>query len=304
MQVTFFKCGGLALGMSVNHVTLDGISAKAFKENLASQAFGDGDRPLAIVPFLDRHLLAARSPPKVDFPHPEFIKLEPTTPDSVGPPVFDCEREELEFRVFQLTPADVTLLKFKAGYGHNQKACNGGNKISSYSVVAALIWRCKTLLLSSLDQSDRMSTLLNVVDIRTRLNPPLPTTYCGNGVLVAYASVERGKMEMTPLGELAMKIWEGPKRIDDTYTRSAIDWLEVNKGLPSGDYMISSWLRLGLDELEFPWGKPMHCGPVVNHRKDICWVFPSCGGMINALVALPPHQMEQFQTHFLNFFAA
>lgn len=93
MQVTSFKCGGFALGMSVNHIMMDGISAKAFKENLASQTFGDEDKPLAVIPFFDRHLLATRSPPQVEFPHIEYFKPESTL-DSVRFSVFDCEREE------------------------------------------------------------------------------------------------------------------------------------------------------------------------------------------------------------------
>ncbi|CAI9754513.1 unnamed protein product [Fraxinus pennsylvanica] len=73
-QVTSFKCGGFAMSISTNHVLFDGMGFVIFLRNLASQAFDD--KPLAIVPFKDRCLLAARSPSRVTFTHPELHKLD------------------------------------------------------------------------------------------------------------------------------------------------------------------------------------------------------------------------------------
>ncbi|XP_051151322.1 acyltransferase GLAUCE-like [Andrographis paniculata] len=322
LQVTSFKCGGFAIGMSSNHILLDGMSARAFKQNLASQAFED-ERPLAVIPCLDRRLLVGRSPPQVDFQHQEFFIPE-TAPNSSGPPVFDCQREELEFRVFRLTPADIKFLKEVAAADADADG-RTNTKISSYSVATALIWRCKALSSwkdgdgdSGSSDRERVSRFLNVIDIRARLSPALPESYCGNAVLVAQSSEKCEEMEKGKgsFGKLVEMVAEGPMKIGDSYVRSAIDWLGVNRGLPYGDYMVSSWLRLGFGEVEFPWGKARHCGPMPNHRKDICWMFPTptasanegqgaghAGIDINALVALPPPEMERFQAHFLDFFS-
>lgn len=298
LQVTSFKCGGFAIGMSVNHILLDGLSAKAFNENLASQAFDD-DRPFPVVPLLDRRLLSARSPPLVAFRHPEFFKPETA---SAGPPVFDCEKEELEFRVFKLTPTDINFLKEKA---------NKARVLSSFAAVATLIWRCKALSFDN--DKERVSTLLNVVDLRSRLKPSLPDSYCGNAILVAYTSLKCQDLENRAFSEVAEMVAEAPRRISNEYAKSVIDWLEINKGLPCGEYMVSSWLRLGFEEVEYPWGKPLFSGPVVNHRKDICWIFPTTdtndngsGGVpvINALVSLPAKEMERFESEFRSFFTS
>lgn len=280
------------MGMSVNHILLDGMSAKAFNENLASQAFDD--KPLAVVPCLNRRLLAARSPPLVEFPHPEFFK--PDLGPISGPPVFDCNKEELEFRVFQVSPSDIIFLKDKA------KEAETDAKISSFNVVAALIWQCKALSRDDEFNKDRVSTLLNVLDLRSRLNPALPPSYCGNALLVAYASAKCEDLDKWAFPQVVKKVSEGPTRVTSEYAKSAIDWLEINKGLPCGEYMVSSWLRLGFEEVMFPWGKALHSGPVVNHRKDICWIFPTIDGAVNALVSLPPAEMERFESRFRNFF--
>ncbi|XP_073156827.1 acyltransferase GLAUCE-like [Henckelia pumila] len=299
-QVTSFKCGGFAFGMSVNHILHDGISAKTFKDILASQAF-DEDKPFPFTPCLDRRLLAARSPPTVEYSHPEFFK--PQLPVS-GPPVFDCQPETLDYTIFKFTPNDITHLKQKAAAA----AKDTTKKISTFDVVVALIWRCKALSHTAAPEhgkeepDHRVSTLLNVVDLRSRLkDPPLPLPYCGNAVLVAYSSAKCGDIERGPFSNMVEMVSAAPARVTSEYARSVVDWLEIHKGLPCGEYMVSSWLRLGFDEVAYPWGKPLYSCPVVSHRKDICWVFPDSHG-INALVSLPSPEMDKFKSLFQSFF--
>ncbi|KAL0402780.1 UNVERIFIED_CONTAM: Anthranilate N-benzoyltransferase protein 3 [Sesamum radiatum] len=292
-QVTSFKCGGFCIGMSTNHVMFDGEAARIFMENLASQAFED--KPLAIIPCHNRHLLAARSPPHVEFPHPEFF--QPNLP-VVGPPVFDCKREELDYTTLRRTSKAIDYLKEKA------KDNNTTTKITSCNVVSALIWRCKALSKDGgyNNKKDRVSTLLNVVDLKTRLNPALPHSYCGNAVLVAYSSARCEDIEKWGFSKLVEMVSEGQKRVSDEYIRSMIDWLEIYNGVPHGEYMVSSWMRLRFDEVEYPWGKAVQSGPVVSHRKDICWIFGDGEGVLHALVSLPPKEMESFVANFRHFF--
>ncbi|XP_075475021.1 acyltransferase GLAUCE-like [Primulina tabacum] len=293
-QVTSFKCGGFAFGMSVNHILHDGISAKIFSDILASQAL-DEDKPFPFTPCNDRRLLAARSPPTVEYPHPEFFK--PQLPDS-SPPIFDCKRETLDYIILKFTPNDITYLKQKA-------AKDTKKKISSFDVVAALVWRCKALSYMqdhNKEESDRVSTLLNVVDLRSRLNnPPLPLPYCGNAVLLAYSSAKCSDIEHGSFSNLVEMVSAAPARVTSEYARSVIDSMEIHKLLPCGEYMMSSWLKLGFDQVEYPWGKPLYSCPVASHRKDICWIFPDSHG-INALVSLPPPDMDKFKSQFQNFF--
>lgn len=294
LQVTSFKCGGFAIGMCTNHILLDGLGAKAFIENLASQAFDD--KPLAVIPCNDRRLLAARSPPQVAFPHPEFLDLQLPIGEGSSPPVFDCSREELDFKIFKLSPTHIAKLKEKASN------TTPNARISSYGVAVALIWRCKAFSGSVEKTKDRVSSLLNVVDIRSRRNPQLLSSYSGNAVLVFRVSADLEELENMPFPKVVELISEGAKVMTDEYVKSAVDWLELHRGLPNGDYMVSSWLKLGFDQIEYPWGKPVYSCPVVNHRKDICWIFPDAmEGGVGAMVALPPQEMERFDALFGEF---
>ncbi|GER28829.1 HXXXD-type acyl-transferase family protein [Striga asiatica] len=296
-QVTSFKCGSFALGVSTNHILFDGTSVKTFFQNLASQSLPDSDQPLAAIPCNHRRLLAARSPPRVTFPHPELKKLDLNEQNNT-PPVFNCSQDNLDFRVFRLSPDDISRLKTKAG----------PTKATGFNAVAALVWRCKALSSSSSTPSshDRESIILFAVDIRQRLVPPLPASYCGNAVLSAHASARCSKLADEPFGETVRRVAEGAARMTDEYARSVIDWGELNKGFPHGEFMISSWWRLGFDEVAYPWGKAKYSCPVVYLRKDIVLLFPemrgdggSCGGGgVNVLAALPPYEMEKFSVLF------
>ncbi|CAO2148514.1 unnamed protein product [Urochloa humidicola] len=71
VQVTFFKCGGVALGTALHHVSIDALSAFHFIQTWS--AFSkDGDRAAVELPCHDRTLLRARSPPSV---HPDALSM-------------------------------------------------------------------------------------------------------------------------------------------------------------------------------------------------------------------------------------
>lgn len=151
--------------------------------------------------------------------------------------------------------------------------------------------------------------MLFAVDIRRRLNPPLPDSYSGNAVLTGYATAKCAELEEGPFWKTVQMVYEGAARMTDEYARSAIDWGELYKGFPHGEFLVSSWWRLGFEGVQFPWGKPKYSCPVVYHRKDIILLFPDIDNGensnrgVNVLVALPPKEMEKFKSLFHKFLA-
>ncbi|KAL0383798.1 UNVERIFIED_CONTAM: hypothetical protein Scaly_0667100 [Sesamum calycinum] len=145
-------------------------------------------KPLAIISCHSHHLLAARSPPHMEFPHAEFFQ-----PDL---PVLGPSGIQLQNRSF------------------------GGAKLCQMTPIKY--------------NKDRVSTLLNAADLKSRVNPPLPDSYCSNAVLVTYSSATCEDLEKWRFSKLVEMVSEGPKRVTDEYVRSVIDWLEINKGLPCG----------------------------------------------------------------------
>ncbi|KAK8969973.1 Rosmarinate synthase [Platanthera guangdongensis] len=281
-QVTSFKCGGFAMGISNNHATFDGISFKAFLQNLAALAGGGN---LATVPFTDRRLLSVRSPPRVTFPHPELVEASAALSSMLDPSPAD-----LHFRLFRFSAADIAALKLLA-HPH-------ASRPTSFNVVVAHIWRCKSLCSTPAAEPEKTSTVLYAVDIRGRLRPPLPHEYAGNAVLTAYGEATAAELAAGPFWRLVEAVAKGAERMQDEYARSVIDWGSLHNGYPKGDIFVSSWWRLGFAGVEYPWGKPLYTCPVAHPRRDIVLLFPSIVGEdnagVNALVALPREDLDRF----------
>ncbi|KAG0494114.1 hypothetical protein HPP92_005108 [Vanilla planifolia] len=111
-QVTSFKCGSFALGISNNHATFDGHGFKSFLDNLAALT-RDGPPVISRPPFTDRRLLSVRSPPCICFRHPELVDIEMEASDA-SPTMLELSSCALDFKLFKLTVNDIASLKRQA----------------------------------------------------------------------------------------------------------------------------------------------------------------------------------------------
>ncbi|XP_077228074.1 acyltransferase GLAUCE-like isoform X1 [Tasmannia lanceolata] len=293
-KVISFKCGGFAIGVSNNHTTFDGISFSMFLKSLASFAAG---KPLAVSPYNNLQLLAARSPPHVTFSHQELVNLESPPKGEPQVSMLETQKENLIFKVFQLSQGDISNLKGKAKIGSK---C--GLAITSFNVVTAHIWRCKVLA-TNRDCPDKVTSVLFAVNLRPRMRPPLPHSYTGNAVLMGYGATTCRELEVGPFSHLVEAIQEGTARMSDEYAKSVMDWGQLYKGFPRGDILVSSWWRLGLADVDYPWGRPIYSCPLMNPNADIVILYPDSKGSegVNAMVTLPLEDMEKFETPFHKF---
>lgn len=84
--------------------------------------------------------------------------------------------------------------------------------------------------------------------------------------------------------------------LTDDYVRSMVDLLEDKnyKTDLSASLVISQWSKLGLEDLDFGEGKPLHMGPVTS---DIyCLFLPVIGdsNSMRVLVSMPENVVERF----------
>ncbi|KAK1272317.1 Benzyl alcohol O-benzoyltransferase [Acorus gramineus] len=287
IQVTSFKCGGFAMGISNNHATFDGATFKTFLDNLASLSTTGG--ALSTHPCNDRRLLSARSPPQVTSPHPELTN---NNMDSIFDPSIDTA---IETKLFHLTPSDITLLKQKAKSPH----------VTSFNAVTAHVWRCHAAAATTAKTS---TTLLYMIDLRLR-HPALPKSYAGCGVWGAHAAATPEELVEGQFYRVAEMVREGTERVTEEYVRSVVDELEIGKGeaLMSGDLLVTSWWRLGLEMVEYPWGSPLYCCPIVDRRRGVAVFLPDVrgsdggGGGVNILIALSRDEVERFEKMFYEF---
>ncbi|KAL8538479.1 hypothetical protein ACS0TY_000474 [Phlomoides rotata] len=285
-QVTKFKCGGFILGLCVNHCMFDGISAMEFVNAWGATARG---LTLTTLPFLDRSILKARDPPKIEYDHTEFLEIGNSSITSGE--LLDT-KDELVYESFSFDVEKVDKLKKIAMEdGELIKKC------SSFEVLSAFVWRARTKALNP--RPDQQTKLLFAVDGRNKLEPPLPKGYFGNAIVLTFCLCKAGDLLEKPLSHGVRLVQEAIKMVNDGYIRSAIDYFEVTRARPSLDstLLITSWTNLSFQTTDFGWGDPFLSGPVGSPEKEVVLFF-SYGKErknISVLLGLPSSAMKIFQ---------
>lgn len=185
-QVTKFKCGGLSLSVKVSHAVVDGQSALHFMREWGRIACG---QPLETVPFLDRKVLWAdeplppfESPPNFD--HEEFEQ----------PPFLIGKTDNVEERkkktvvaMLKLSKSQVEKLRSRV---NTSKYADPARGFTRYETVSGHVWRCAC---KARGHSPEQPASVGIsVDIRNRMQPPLPRGYFGNATLDVVAASTSG----------------------------------------------------------------------------------------------------------------
>ncbi|OAY52675.1 shikimate O-hydroxycinnamoyltransferase [Manihot esculenta] len=291
LQLTFFKCGGVSLGVGMQHHVADGFSGLHFVNAWSDMARG---LDITIPPFIDRTLLRARDPPQPAFHH---IEYQP-------PPALKVSAENLKpdsttVSIFKLTRDQLNILKAKAK--------EDGNTItySSYEMLAGHVWRsaCRARGL----EGDQESKLYIATDGRSRLRPPLPPGYFGNVIFTATPIAAAGDMQSKPTWYAAGKVHDALVRMDNDYLRSALDYLELQPDLSAlvrgahtfkcPNLGITSWVRLPIHDADFGWGRPIFMGPGGIPYEGLSFILPSPtnDGSLSVAIALQSAHMKLFE---------
>nr|QDF44405.1 shikimate O-hydroxycinnamoyl transferase [Phacelia campanularia] len=291
LQVTYFKCGGVSLGVGMQHHAADGASGLHFINTWSDMSRG---LDLTIPPFIDRTLLRARDPPQPQFEH---IEYQP-------PPAMKTQQSdfvpESSVNIFKLTRDQILALKAKTKEDGNTFS------YSSYEMLAGHVWRsvCKARDLPE----DQETKLYIATDGRSRLQPPLPPGYFGNVIFTATPIALAGDLQSKPVWYSASRIHDALARMDHDYLRSALDYLELQpdlKALVRGAHTfrcpnlgITSWARLPIHDADFGWGRPIFMGPGGIAYEGLSFILPSAtnDGSLSVAISLQTEHMKVFQT--------
>jgi shikimate O-hydroxycinnamoyltransferase len=290
LQVTFFKCGGVALGMALEHVAIDAMSAFHFIETWSAIS-RDGDRAALELPIHDRTLLRARSPPVV---HPDTLS------------VF-CPW--LNFSETTSAPTATETFSISHGQLATLKRRCGGGTISTFCAVSALVWQC-TCEARRLppDAEVRLSFPANV---RRRTKPPLPDRYFGNALVWLGTTGVAKDITSKTLASIAGDIRSTIRKIDDELVRSAMDYLETaNKkadrkplkgSMSPTELRITSWLGMPVYDADFGWGKARVMSRAESVRGGFVYLMdagPADDGgkcAVRVLMCMEAENMREFE---------
>ncbi len=262
VQVTQFKCGGFVLGLYMNHCIADAFVASEFLV-----AWGELARSVDIphlVPNLDRTLLNPRSPLRIEFPHLEFREM-----DEVIFPRTNESSTAMCSSSFTVSPHELESVK--------RRILHHGlvTQVTTFEALAALTWQARTQAVDM--HPDQVARLVFSVNIRSKLDPPLPARFLGNGVFLGHATATAAELTQYSLAHIVKLVQDAKALVTDSYIRSAIDYLEVRRGKPKAVALlyISSWTRIPMNVVDFGWGEPICMGPCSLMEEDA--IFACCG---------------------------
>ncbi|PKA63893.1 Omega-hydroxypalmitate O-feruloyl transferase [Apostasia shenzhenica] len=287
VQVTHLQCGGMILCIAICHCLCDGIGSAQFLQAWAAQASVKPVVDLPISPFHCRHVLKPRVPPHITFSHPEFTSLpQPEPLPFLLSQFLQCQHLVPISATF--TPEDILRLK---------KLCVPSLKCTSFETVAAHVWRSWARALD-LPPSLQIKLLFSF-NVREKLEPELPEGFYGNGFVLACAESTVEQLLNSNTHYSVKQVQEAKGRITDELVRSLVDMLEMRKVKPdlSASLVISQWSKLGLEDLDFGEGGPLHMGPLAS--EIYCLFLPVIGDFyaFNVLMSMPEKVADKFEQY-------
>ncbi|GMJ11313.1 hypothetical protein like AT5G17540 [Hibiscus trionum] len=292
VQVTRLKCGGFIFAIRLNHAMSDGPGLKQFVSTVAAMARGEATH--LIPPVWERHLLDAPNPPRVTFTHHEYDEVEAAATTTTT----SLSSDNLVQRSFFFGPAEVSLLRRLLPL--HLRHC------SKFELLTAFLWRCRSLAINL--HPDQEVRMLCVVSARSKIEPPLPQGYYGNSAVFPTALTTVKNLGTNPLGYAVELVKQAKARLTEEYVKS-VAALMVIRGkqlhFPNviGSLIISDLTKLGLEDVDFGWGKAVFAG-TAKAVGVMCFFVQAKNkkGEVGTSVAicLPAPAMERFAKELHN----
>ncbi|KAF8662817.1 hypothetical protein HU200_055395 [Digitaria exilis] len=276
VQVTFFKCGGVALGTALHHVAIDASSAFHFFQTWSAFSRDSDDHAAVELPCHDLH------PDALTTFYPLITYIEPSGP--------------LAGEVFTISRDQIASLK--------RLTCGGdGATTSTFCAVSALLWQCVCIARRLPPNSEaRLDILAN---IRRRVKPPLPDRYFGNALVRLGVTAAVGDIVSEELASVAGRIRRAIGRMDDGDGDMVVarkekkdDGARRSKAtLPETELQVVSWLGMPMYDADFGWGKPLVMSRAESTRGGNVHLMSDglAGGGVRVLVCMEARNIKELE---------
>ncbi|XP_057966522.1 benzyl alcohol O-benzoyltransferase-like [Malania oleifera] len=285
IQVTRLNCGGFTFASRLNHTICDAPGLIQFYNAVGEIA--RGAHTPSPLPIWCREIFNARTPPRITCTHHEYEDDNPKQ-GLIG----WASNVNMVHKSFFFGPKEMKALK-------KQLPPHLGACASTFEVLAACLWRCRTIALGLAPEEEvRFSCM---VSLRGKGFINVPSGYYGNAfVYPAVVSTAQLLCNKT-LGfgvELVKKV---KAQVSEEYVRSVADLMAL-RGRPTytmeSTYMVSDTRYAGFEEVDFGWGKPIYSGPAkAVSITSFCVGFKNSKGEEGIVVptCLPLQVMERFE---------
>ncbi|XP_059658762.1 acyltransferase Pun1-like [Cornus florida] len=281
LQVTFFECGGMAVATCFSHKIADGATACSFISDWAA-------------------VTACQSAEKVVFP--KFISGIVSQPNE--PPL------GTEFQLQMGNSVTTRRYVFSSSKIMELKAMvvdSGVPKPTRVEVVSTFIFKLVMSARRANSGSSRPSLLVQLVNLRPGLSPPLPKNSAGNFSWVS--SIMAKDESEKDLGALVGAMKKGMAQFSDKYLKnlsptecyySICDVLkEVKMVMNNNDSMdiftCSSLCGYPFREMNFGWGAPIWVGYSSIKNNNTILLLDAKEGGVEAWITLEEKDMAALE---------
>ncbi|KAA8529717.1 hypothetical protein F0562_034183 [Nyssa sinensis] len=281
VEFSFFQCGGIAVGICISHKVADALSLVMFITSRAATAREDGD---VLSPTFDSVKL---------FPPRNLSGFKPST---------GIIKEKIATKRFVFRNSMVAALRVKYTEDSDEDCPIRPTRVEALST---FIWSRFAAATRADSVPENLYTVLHAVNLRTRMDPPLPEHSFGNLYRIAIATPS---MEAGNEGRGLVKQMRGTiKSIDGNYVtksqREGFEHLnfikETAEKVTRGEvvsFSFTSLCRLPLYEVDFGWGKPVRTGSAkLTFRNLVTFMDTRSGDGIEAWINLDEEDMAKFE---------
>ncbi|XVF49690.1 hypothetical protein PTKIN_Ptkin04bG0033400 [Pterospermum kingtungense] len=282
IQVNYFACGGMAICVSVNHAAADASAIATVVKSWPAVVCGE-------------NLTDLLTPDCTSlFPPQDLSGIWKVIEEKKNLIVPD-DYQNIVTKRFLFDGSKIAVLRDEIG--------NGPSLFyrPTLEAVSALIWNA---MLASNIAEDLKSIPIYVstsVNLRHRMNPPLPNQCIGN--VNQFAMTELLNEETKNLRSLAGKKHDSITKVDDDYVRKVhaggayFDMMEnaIKEFGRNWMFSVSSWCRFPFYETDFGWGKPIWFGTTMRHNRVAFFPDAKDGDGIEVWPTLVLDEMVKFE---------
>ncbi|KAL4588412.1 hypothetical protein LXL04_001300 [Taraxacum kok-saghyz] len=292
IQVNFFNCGGIAIGMCNFHKLIDGGTYSTFLNSwaLASKLSETQDKVKIASPSFPSSTLFSQTTQAPKYP------AYPVSSLAIWSAMYKTGKSSMKRFVF--SSSSISTLKEKA---------NESGSSSRVVAVISLIWKC-----AMKQHAERESVLQIAVNLRGKFSPPLPQNTVGNFVWNAVATSDPNqepglKTMVKNMNSGIVKVGTGfveGFKGEQGPVKLVKELKKLGEKISSHEveyYSASSMCRSGINEADFGWGKPVWVfyGNLTEnlplYTNAILLMDTSEGDGIEAWVTLSREDMEVFE---------
>ncbi|KAL2233691.1 vinorine synthase-like [Sesamum indicum] len=281
VQVTYFQCGGTAVGLLISHKIADALSFFLVANTWAA---------------------IARNGNYDDVPGPKFegAKIFPPRDAAGFKPSTGIVKEELVTKIFTFPASRISALQERYSGGAAELPQRRPSRVEALS---AFLWTRFISATQMKADPNKIYTVLHAVNLRTRLDPPLSEYHFGNISRLAIAMPSVG---VDGGSELLQKVREAIRAVDGEYVAQLrqgdkhLNFLkermaQANKG-ELVTFNFTSLCRFPLYEADFGWGKPVWAGSAgLVYKNLVTFIDTATGNGIEAWINLRKEDMEKFE---------